>query len=218
MLIRCRYSKYGEMAFVSHLDLLRIFIRSLRRASIEVEYSKGFHPHPKISFSPALSLGVESVCEFVDIETQDEYELDIFKDKINYALPKGVEILKVESSDKICKISNISNYSEYELSLEKIETDVAFVLEKILKSEEIFIQKKNKKGKLMEIDVRSKIYDAKFLDNKIRVILLNSNDGAMKPAEFINILNLFSDEAFVINNILKVNIYNFDGREMVLVN
>ncbi|MBQ1888680.1 MAG: DUF2344 domain-containing protein, partial [Firmicutes bacterium] len=40
-----RLTKYGNMRFISHLDLHRLFKRSLKKAGIPVDYSKGFNPH-----------------------------------------------------------------------------------------------------------------------------------------------------------------------------
>lgn len=218
MLIRCKYSKCEEMAFISHLDLLRVFIRSLRRAGVDLEYSQGFHPHPKISFSPALSLGVESLCEYVDFETKVDFNLKELKDRINSALPNGVEILTIASGIKTPKISDISNYSEYEISFENATKDIQTVIDEILKSESIVISKKNKKGKFIETDVRSRIDRAIAFGDKVRVVLLNSNNGAMKPMEFVDIMNKFSEENYIVSNIIKTNLYYFDGKEISLVN
>lgn len=217
MLIRLKYSKKDEMAFVSHLDLLRIFIRALRRANIELEYSKGFHPHPKISFSPALSLGIESICEFVDIETKENYDLSDIKLKINNALPNGIEILEIKMYEQFDKIANISNYSQYEITFDKIYDNFSDVINNILNTKSIIINKKSKKGKSVEVDVRDRIYEIKLDNNKILVLLLNSNNGALKPYEFIDILNNFSNEEYIVLNVKKVNIYNFNGKEMNIV-
>jgi len=65
---RIKFEKTGVAKYISHLDLNRLFSRSLVRAKIEVAHSEGFNPHPKIVFASAISLGVESYCEFVDIK------------------------------------------------------------------------------------------------------------------------------------------------------
>ncbi|MDR2872231.1 MAG: TIGR03936 family radical SAM-associated protein [Xanthomonadaceae bacterium] len=66
--VRIKFEKTGTMKYISHLDLNRLFSRSFARAGIEIAHSEGFNPHPKITFVSALSLGVESFCEFVDIK------------------------------------------------------------------------------------------------------------------------------------------------------
>ena len=62
------FAKLGPMAFLSHLDLIRALPRSFRRLEIPIYYSSGFHPKPDMTFSPALSLGVASLCEVLDVK------------------------------------------------------------------------------------------------------------------------------------------------------
>jgi uncharacterized protein (DUF2344 family) len=63
------FSKTGRMAYISHLDLARAFLRALRMTGLRPAYSQGFNPHPKMSIALPLSLGQSSVCELIEIET-----------------------------------------------------------------------------------------------------------------------------------------------------
>ena len=65
--VRFRFEKTGPMALLGHLDLIREVPRVFRRAGVELEYTKGFHPKPDMSFTAALPLGVMSLDEYVDI-------------------------------------------------------------------------------------------------------------------------------------------------------
>ncbi len=62
------YEKLGASAFLSHLDVIRALPRSFRRLELPLFYSQGFHPKPDMTFGPALSLGVASLCEVVDMK------------------------------------------------------------------------------------------------------------------------------------------------------
>jgi radical SAM family uncharacterized protein/radical SAM-linked protein len=62
------YEKLGAAAYLSHLDLIRALPRSFRRLALPLVYSRGFHPKPEMAFGPALSLGVASLCEIVDVK------------------------------------------------------------------------------------------------------------------------------------------------------
>ncbi|MDO5095351.1 MAG: TIGR03936 family radical SAM-associated protein [Peptostreptococcaceae bacterium] len=217
MIIRCKYAKLGEISFISHLDLLRIFIRALRRENINVNYSQGFHPHPKMSFSPALSLGVESICEYVDIDIADEIGMEEFQNRLNHALPRGVEITHCEEVSKLGGMTVLSSHSQYEFHVEHLDEKMNQALEKVLGSEEIVIEKRNKKGKMLAINVRDRIVDAFVKDGKIYATLLNSTNGAMKPAEFMQILSKEYGEEIVPERIIKINLYSFDGKEYRLV-
>ena len=54
------FAKRDKMRFISHLDLMRLFMRALRRADIPLKITEGFSPHPKLSLKRALKLGIES--------------------------------------------------------------------------------------------------------------------------------------------------------------
>ncbi len=64
---RFRFCKLGRLKFISHLDLLRTVKGALLRAGVPLVYTEGYHPHPKMVFALPLPLGVESVCELLDI-------------------------------------------------------------------------------------------------------------------------------------------------------
>ncbi len=91
MKLRLGYRKMSEVRFTSHLDLIRIFIRALRRATIPVAFSQGYHQHPKIETCPPLPLGFTSQAEYIDLEITDHLPRD-FEGKINRCLPLGLEI------------------------------------------------------------------------------------------------------------------------------
>ena len=65
---RFKFEKTGPTALLGHLDLIRALPRVMRRIEVPIAYSQGFHPKPDLTFSPALSLGVLSLSEFVDMK------------------------------------------------------------------------------------------------------------------------------------------------------
>jgi len=65
---RFAYTKIGRSSFLSHLDLIRALPRAFRRCDLSLFYSSGYHPKPDMMFAPALSLGVSSLAEIVDIK------------------------------------------------------------------------------------------------------------------------------------------------------
>ena len=87
-LIRAKYKKEDDMIFISHLDLQRLLQRAFRRAEINLSYSQGFNPHPKMSYANALALGTESQGEYVDIEIEDDISAEEFLTRINEELTR----------------------------------------------------------------------------------------------------------------------------------
>lgn len=80
------------MRFISHLDLVRLIQRALRRADLPVTISQGFSPHLKISILRALKLGVESESEELVVNMSGQVPLDIIKGSMNDKLPQGIRI------------------------------------------------------------------------------------------------------------------------------
>ena len=95
-LLKIVFSKTGDMRFVSHLDLMRLFQRAVRRAEMPVTLTQGFSPHLKISITRALKLGVESSGEEAVFHMDREMRPENFVDAMNAKLPEGVRILSAE--------------------------------------------------------------------------------------------------------------------------
>lgn len=65
--VRVRFRKTGALQYTAHLDLVRTLTKAINRAGIPVRYSEGFNPHPRFSFATAMSIGLESLYELMDI-------------------------------------------------------------------------------------------------------------------------------------------------------
>ena len=106
-----RFTKYGNMRFISHLDLHRLFKRSLKKAGIPVDYSKGFNPHEMINVVQPLSLGFESDSEYFEMETPLELDAEKAAQELNEFLPRGMSFTAIKRIPLEKK--NLSAYSEY---------------------------------------------------------------------------------------------------------
>lgn len=86
------------MKYISHLDLMRLFMRALRRADLPLKMTEGFSPHPKFSIKRALKLGVESENEEACIVLKEQISPAEFKNRLQKQLPEGIEIKNVEGN------------------------------------------------------------------------------------------------------------------------
>jgi radical SAM-linked protein len=80
------------MKYISHLDLMRLFMRAMRRAQLPIKMTEGFSPHPKLSIKRALKLGVESENEEASIALKEVITADDFIRRLSPQLPEGIEI------------------------------------------------------------------------------------------------------------------------------
>lgn len=95
-ILRVIFAKKGDMKYISHLDLVRLFQRAARRADIPVALSKGFSPRPKIRFKRALKLGLESEAEEAVFELSSSVSLEGFRSGLQRQFPEGIVIKHVE--------------------------------------------------------------------------------------------------------------------------
>lgn len=167
--IRVKFIKTKDMIYISHLDVQRLLQRVFRRAGIELSFSQGFNPHPKITYGNALALGVESYGEYVDIEIEADLSTDEVKERVNAQLPDGMAFVKlVELVGGERNLASSIEYGDYEFSLENVDKissqDISDRLDQLMAMESIMMTKKNKKGKLVDIDIKPLIKTLSLLD------------------------------------------------------
>lgn len=94
--IRVWFTKTGEAAYISLLDLQRVMQRALKRSGLPVWYTLGFNPHIYMTFAAPLSLGQESVAETVDFKTEaGQYDWDAARDALAACLPRGINVVRI---------------------------------------------------------------------------------------------------------------------------
>ena len=105
--VRIFFEKRGEAAYISLLDLQRVFHRLLKISGLPVWYTQGFNPHIYLSFSCPLSLGQESLCESCEVKTEQEaIDGTAWKNALQPLMPRGITITKVAVAvEKVGEIS-----------------------------------------------------------------------------------------------------------------
>ncbi len=90
--IRIRFSRGEEVKFISHLDLMKVFERAIRRSGLPLAYSQGFNPHPQMVFGMPLSVGMTGSGEYADFELVSEVVPEMFVKRLNEALPEAIRV------------------------------------------------------------------------------------------------------------------------------
>lgn len=94
------FCKKALLRFISHLDLVNVFDRALRRSKLPIYYTQGFNPKIKISFVQARRLGEEIENDTLSISLLQEISPDILRDTLNELLPKDIQVLHVTKKEK----------------------------------------------------------------------------------------------------------------------
>lgn len=116
--LRVRFKRGPEVKFISHLDIIRLWHRALRRAGIALAYSEGFNPHPRISLAAPLALGVTSEAELMDIWLTKFISPHSFTTCISQQLPPGIEIIQVyQIALTLPSLQSQVRYAEYRVEI-----------------------------------------------------------------------------------------------------
>ena len=196
---RLEITKGEPIRYISHLDFASLMQRAICRAHLPAAYSEGFNPHMKIAFASALSVGITSRSEFMDLELhKDLCQPEVFE-KLSSTLPPGVKLLQVKQVDLRAKaLMSIVDEGSYIVTLPLAKlTDtleqINAAIETLNHTDEIIIVRQTPK-KRKEIEIKQ--YLATPLTFKADEDNLNLNlnikitpTGTAKPHEFLLALN-----------------------------
>jgi radical SAM-linked protein len=93
--LRLTYARGRELQYVSHLDMLRFWERTLRRAHVPVAYSEGFTPHPQINLGAPLAVGQSGRAELLDIFLAEVWTPERFRAALEPQVPPGLSLAQI---------------------------------------------------------------------------------------------------------------------------
>lgn len=193
---RSQIRKGDEIAVLSHLDYMNVFMRALIRSKLPAAWSEGFNPHLKVSFATALAVGVTSDCEYVDFElTAPVDELEVCK-RLNEQLPTGAEILRLKKiSGKSKPVMSLVDLSRYEVRLpfeKKFFTAAQNSVSNFNATREIKFTRVTPK-KIRELELKRYLaerVELSMADDEllIKFAIRITPEGSLKPSEVLKIL------------------------------
>ena len=200
---RVYFGKIGEMALVGHLDLVRLFDRTVRRAALPISFTGGYHPGPRISIANALTLGVTSSGEIVDFELTKVMNIDEFRHALEQELPSDMPILRVEEVPvNSTSATRLLEEAEYLITVgtENIFSEEVWQnwLTTVLESSEINWEKTTKSGKKKTVNLRERLSYLSLESYQNNTAILRyigscRNDGTMlQPQQVILMLEKIS--------------------------
>jgi radical SAM-linked protein len=145
--LRVCYAKRGRLRFTSHRDITRAVERAVRRAGIDVAFSAGFTPHPKISYAGAAATGVASEAEYLEIGLVFPTDPDRFRADLDDALPGGLDILDVVEA-RTGALADRLEASCWLIRLDGIDPETAgAAVTAFMAADEIEVERLTKKGR-----------------------------------------------------------------------
>ncbi len=179
--VRIKFAKVGKMKYISHLDLSRTMKTAFRRAGVPIKYTEGFNPRPKLVFALTVSVGSESVCEFLDITLSRPISREDFVNGWKNAMSDGLRLLDVYTPDtKFTELAYASYDVVFDRELDKTIVDTALDTPMIVK-------KHSKKGEKIE-DIRSAVVSLSCEGNTLKATLAAAQGVYLNPEYLVKAL------------------------------
>lgn len=165
--LRVWMGKQGEMAYLSHLDWMRLLDRAMRRAALPIAFTGGFHPGPRIIPANALSLGATSSGEIIDFELTESMDVETFRQKLAAQLPAKTPIYRIEPVDvNTPSATQLLTQAEYLITVgtRSDEPELPAVsdwqhwIEKILATDTFLLEHTTKSGKTQTVNLRDRLF------------------------------------------------------------
>ena len=184
---RIRFAKKGLLRWISHRDLARLWERLLRRASLKLSMTEGFHPKPRVAFPSALALGVESEDEVVEIELAEELGVNELFDRLAgdrqpglgihsvHRLPDGFGKAQLQSTDYLITVPD-------EIDLGGVRQSI----QSLLAQSEISFERKNKK---VTVSVPEQVLDLHVDGRQLKLTLAASATASLRPGDVLENIN-----------------------------
>ncbi|HCC68641.1 MAG TPA: TIGR03960 family B12-binding radical SAM protein [Nitrospiraceae bacterium] len=204
--LRVQFSKTETLRYLSHLEVMTAIQRAMRRAKIPLVYTSGFHPHPKVSFGPALPVGVEGLEEYFDMEVYDYIDTADIVERMNKTLPEGLRIIGVTTIKQgELSLNNFISCYKYEITINAEIQDSIFKIQDFLKNSVFFIKRDDK-----EINLRPMVKDAVVEGENLYLTLVDK--GGVKVRLFELLAALFQKPVNEVQrlSVKRVNICGFE--------
>jgi radical SAM-linked protein len=204
--LRVTFSKSGLLRYLSHHELMTALLRALLRAQIPVAYSSGFHPNPKISFGPALAVGIEGTKEIFDIELTTLMDPSYFLTALNAQLPAGLSFLDAEIAPlKGSSLNQIITGYEYEVMIDG-EDEVNIT--SFMNTQKYEITRDRK-----VLDIRPMIKRASISDNKLLLTVSDTDTAKVRLFEILKEILQKNDEGVQSTIVKRTVLYGYNRDE-----
>ncbi len=131
--LRLKFSRGDEVKFISHLDIMRLWERAIRRAGLPLMYSEGFTPHPRLSLAAPLSLGVTSDAELMDAYFGGQMPPQYMQAQIDRQMPAGITIHDIWTVGmEMPSLQSQIRFAEYMVTIEPSDNKTPEAIEQAI--------------------------------------------------------------------------------------
>ncbi len=216
--LRVQYAKSAKLRLYSHLDIVRMIERAIRRSNIPVAYSAGFHPRPKLSFGPPLPWGAISRAEYFDVVLSTDFEHH-HESALKKHFPDGLEIVVTMAlPEKVLSLFERVNTMRYRVALPALDVNWHERIASLLNRDSVIITRDSENGS-RKIDLRRFINELRLLGDQsapiVEMDIESTAQGTARPSEVL--AALLPDKELDPRTLLfeRVDVFIQDGARQV---
>ena len=192
MKLRVRFSKFGPVKFIGHLDIMRSVQKAIKAAGVSVKYTEGFSPHQILSFAHPLGVGVESESEYFDMEVTTLEGSETFRNRLNAEMCEGMSILGVYLLPDDSKNAMASvKFASYRVELHREDASalVRDAVEAFRAADSVLSYKETKTG-VQERNLKEAVREIDYILPKAAITFTvdASSGGNLKPGTLMDAL------------------------------
>ena len=222
--LRVKFKKVGKLSYISHLDLVRTMTKVLVRARLPIYYTEGFNPKPKMAFAAPLSIGTESLTEFMDVRLNERISESEALEALNRNMTEEMQAALVYYPET--KFQEMK-WLSYRIVIKTGGADATLAerAEAVLNRDKLEIERKTKKGELVLADIAPLIHSASCAFDGEHLVINATLSGApeafLNPEKLIAVLRaeigILSDERLINEyySILRLAAYKEDMSEFL---
>lgn len=188
--IRLRFARREPAIWLAHLDMMRTFERSIRRANLPINWSQGFNPRPQMTFALPIGVGMATEDDYLDIQLTEELAPSEVMARLNPCLPTGLEILAAG----LVAHSNISLMSLVQAADYRLQSPgLAVAVARIANTQPLIVEKFSK-GRTIDVDIRPLIINLSIVAEDQLVLRVKAGSSAnLRPDLFLKALEIYGE-------------------------
>ena len=188
--VRLRFARREPAIWLAHLDMMRTFERSVRRAGLPMRWSEGFNPRPQMTFALPIGVGLATEDDYVDLSLTEDLEPADVQNRLNPCLPQGLSILAAgRVVDRTVSVMSLIRAAYYQLDCSGLADAVTRI-----PSTQPLIVSKFSKGKTIEVDIRPLILDLQIISPEQSRLRVKAGSSAnLRPDLFLKALVEYGD-------------------------
>jgi radical SAM-linked protein len=195
--LRVTFTRGEELKYITHLDMMRFWERTLRRAGLPLAYSEGFTPHVQIQIAAPLPVGTTTEADIMDVFLEERIPPRQFLERARAALPDAVSIAAVEEVGlTLPSLQAETRFAEYEVEVPSADIDAARdAVRRFLAAESVQWEHR-REDQLRSYDIRALVRDIAVAEGhapgqtRLRMTLRNDPSGSGRPDQVVAALGL----------------------------